>query len=191
MATTEQPIKSFSSPAVFERWLAKNYALSNGIWIKFAKKATGVKSVYYADALDVALCYGWIDGQSKVFDETYYLQRFTPRRARSMWSKRNIEHVARLIKEGRMKPAGQAQVDLAKADGRWEAAYDSPKNMTVPDDFMAAVKKHKKAHAFFITLNKTNVYAISWRLQTAKKPETRVRRFEALLDMLKKGEKFH
>ncbi len=190
-AVPTQPIKSFSSPAVFERWLAKNYQLSNGIWIKFAKKASGVKSVYYADALDVALCYGWIDGQSKVFDETYYLQRFTPRRARSMWSKRNIEHVTRLTAEGRMTPAGQTEIDRAKADGRWEAAYDSPKNMTVPDDFMTAVKKHKKAYAFFQTLNKTNTYAISWRLQTAKKTETRAKRFEAMLDMLKNGEKFH
>ena len=192
MATpVEQPIKSFSSAAVFERWLAKNYQSSNGIWIKFAKKATGVKSVYYADALDVALCYGWIDGQSKVFDERYYLQRFTPRRARSMWSKRNIEHVARLTAALRMTAAGQAEIERAKADGRWEQAYDSPSNMVIPEDFAAAVRQHKKAAAFMATLNKTNRYAIAWRLQTAKKPETRARRFAAMLEMLKNGEKFH
>ena len=181
----------FTTVKAFEAWLQKNHAKSPGIWVQFFKKDSGVKTVTYAEALDEALCYGWIDSQVKTFDEKSYLQRFGPRKPKSIWSKRNKEHVVRLIKEHRMSPAGLAQVTAAKADGRWSLAYDSPKNMTVPDDFLKEVKKDKKAHAFFLTLNKANVYAISWRLQTAKKPETHKKRMDVIIEMLKKGQTFH
>src|SRR5262249_35841977 len=137
------------------------------------------------------LCYGWIDGQRKSHDDTYFLQKFTPRRPKGLWSKRNIDKVTRLIAEGRMQPSGLAEAEAAKQDGRWKAAYDSPRNMTVPEDCLKALKKNKEALAFFNTLNKANIYAIAWRLQTAKKPETRQRRFDALLAMLEREEKLH
>lgn len=148
-------------------------------------------SVTPAEALDVALCYGWIDGQRDKFDESYYLNKYTPRRPRSLWSKRNREIVEGLDKENRMKAAGIKEVEAAKADGRWEKAYDSPANMKVPGDFLKALSTNKKAEAFFKTLNKTNQYAIAWRLQTAKKPETRERRMKKILEMMENGEKFH
>jgi uncharacterized protein YdeI (YjbR/CyaY-like superfamily) len=147
--------------------------------------------VTYAEALDAALCYGWIDGQVKKSDELSYLQRFTPRRPKSLWSKRNREHVRRLIDEGRMMPAGLKQVEEAKQDGRWESAYDSPSTMAVPEDFLREVAKDPKAEAFFRALNRTNTYAIAWRLQTAAKPETRQKRMSAILAMLAQGKKFH
>lgn len=184
-------IKSFSSARNWETWLATNHTKSDGLRIQFFKKHSGTKTITYAEALDVALCYGWIDGQAYPFDKDSWLQKFTPRRAKSMWSKRNQEHVARLIKVGKMKPAGLKVVEAAKADGRWEQAYDSPSNMKMPDDFLRALAKNKKAEAFFKTLNKTNTYAIAWRLQTAKKPETREKRMEMLLEMMAKGEKLH
>ncbi|MBP9750576.1 MAG: YdeI/OmpD-associated family protein [Candidatus Peribacteraceae bacterium] len=191
MPAPELPIIAFPTPKAMEAWLKKHAASSPGIWLRFFKKDSGEKSVTYLEALDVALCYGWIDGQAKPGDTRSWIQRFTPRRPRSIWSKRNREFVARLTEAGRMTPAGQAAIDAAKADGRWDAAYDSPKNMSVPEDFVLAVQKHKKAAATFATLNKANTYAIAWRLTTAKKPETRQRRFDALLAMLKKGEKLH
>src|SRR6185369_11298873 len=139
-------------------------------WLKFFKKNSGVQSINYDQALDVALCYGWIDSQLKSFDEKAYLQKFTPRRSKSIWSKRNVEYIERLMKAGRMKPAGIKQYEEAKADGRLEAAYDKPSEMKMPEDFLAELAKNKKANAFFQTLNKANTYAIAWRLQTAKKP---------------------
>jgi len=163
----------------------------NGVWLKFAKKASGISSVNYAQALDVALCYGWIDGQSRSLDDTYYLQKFTPRRPKSIWSKVNIAKVEALIAAGRMRPAGQAAIDAAKADGRWDQAYDSPSNTVAPDDLLAALDGHPKAKEFYATLNKTNTYAIIWRLQTAKKPETRANRLGKIITMLENGEKFH
>jgi uncharacterized protein YdeI (YjbR/CyaY-like superfamily) len=155
------------------------------------KKATGIESVNHPEALDEALCYGWIDGQSKSYDEESWLQKFTPRRKKSLWSKRNIEHIERLRKAGKMTQAGEKEVEAAKADGRWAAAYDGPATIKMPEDFLKELAKDKKAEAFFNTLNKTNIYAIAWRLQTAVKPETRERRFNKLLEMLKKGEKIH
>lgn len=157
----------------------------------FYKKATKIQSITYAEALDEALCFGWIDGQAKPFDEKSWLQRYTPRRPKSIWSKRNIKYIDRLTKEGRMQPSGLQQVEAAKADGRWAQAYDGPSTMEVPKDFLEELSKHKEAEAFFNTFNKTNKYAISWRLQTAKKPETRLRRMNTIIEMLKKGEKFH
>ncbi len=186
---TEAPIKPFKSSLTWEKWLSKNHASKQGIWLQIAKKASGFATVTYEEALDVALCYGWIDGQKKSYDENYFLQKFTPRRPKSVWSKRNVAKVSELIKQKRIKLSGLAEVKLAQGDGRWEAAYDSQKNMTIPEDFMRVVMQNKKAAAFFTTLKKPSLYAISWRLQTAKTPETRKRRFDSLLQKLNKGEK--
>ena len=185
------PTLFFEDQAGWEKWLDENHATADGVWLKFAKKSSGVKSTNHAETLDVALCYGWIDGQAKSIDEVFYLQKYTPRRAKSIWSKVNIAKVEQLIAEGKMKPAGQAAIDAAKADGRWEQAYDSPSNAAAPDDLIAALDDHPKAKEFYATLNKTNTYAIIWRLQTAKKPETRANRLAKIIEMLDRGEKLH
>jgi uncharacterized protein YdeI (YjbR/CyaY-like superfamily) len=185
------PILTFTSPKIFTSWLAKNHKVSSGIWMRLFKIKSEAPTITYAEALDVALCYGWIDGQKKSYDPESWLQKFTPRRPKSIWSKRNQEHVERLTKSGMMKAAGIKEVEAAKADGRWEQAYESSSNMIVPTDFLNELAKNKKAEAFFKTLNKTNIYSIVWRLQTAKKPETRNKRMKAILEMLKKGKKFH
>jgi uncharacterized protein YdeI (YjbR/CyaY-like superfamily) len=190
-AKPELPILTFSSTGDFTSWLAKHHKESSGIWIQLFKIKSGVPTITYAEALDVALSYGWIDGQKKSYDTESWLQKFTPRRNKSIWSQRNREHVERLYKSGLMQAAGIEEVEAAKADGRWEQAYESSSNMTVPTDFLKELAKDKKAEAFFKTLNKTNIYSVVWRLQTAKKPETRNKRMKAILEMLKKGEKFH
>ncbi len=187
----EYSIKLFSTSTEWEEWLEKNGETTRGLWVKFARKGSGGVSVSFDETLECALCYGWIDGQGKSLDGTFYLNKFTPRGIRSTWSKRNCDIVERLIKEKRMCPSGLAAVEAAKKDGRWDRAYDSPKNMVVPDDFLHEVKKSEKTYAFYQTLNKTNTYAIAWRLQTAIKPETRERRMKILLEMLEKGEKIH
>jgi len=187
----EYPIIPFENQELWRNWLEQNHDKVDGVWIKIYKKASGITSVTHAGALEEALCFGWIDGQANKYDEVSYLQKFTPRRAKSIWSKRNIDLVKRLEKEGKMESAGLEQVKAAKADGRWEKAYDSPSNMTMPDDFLQELAKDKKAQAFFETLNKTNTYAIGWRLQTAKKPETRQKRMKMILEMLANEEKFH
>ncbi|HPE57427.1 MAG TPA: YdeI/OmpD-associated family protein [Bacteroidales bacterium] len=187
----ELPILTFSSAEAFTKWLAKHHKTPSGIWMRIFKIKSGVPSITYAEALDAALCYGWIDGQKKSFDSESYLQKFTPRRTKSLWSKRNREHIERLEKAGLMQAAGKKEVEAAKADGRWEQAYDSSGNMVVPADFLTELARDKKAEAFFKSLNKTNTYAIVWRLQTAKRPETRNKRMKSILEMLKKGEKFH
>lgn len=189
--SNELPIVFFKEPAEWEAWLEKNHSASNGVWLKFYKKISGLQSVKYDEALDVALCYGWIDGQLKKFDSDSYVQKFTPRRTKSIWSKRNVEHVTRLEKDGRMRPSGQKAVELAKADGRWKVAYDSPANMGVPEDFLSELAKNKNAFEFFESLTKANKYAIAWRLQTAKRVETRTKRMQTILEMLGRGEKFH
>ncbi|MCE9611128.1 MAG: YdeI/OmpD-associated family protein [Chthoniobacter sp.] len=191
MASAEQPIVPFANAAAFRRWLKTNHAKHQGIWMQLAKKDSGIASITYAEALDEALCYGWIDGQKKSFDAQYWLQKFTKRGPRSVWSRINIGHIERLTNESRMQPAGQTAVDAAKADGRWAQAYHSSSTHELPEDFLAAVRKHAKAKAFFATLNNANRYAIYFRLTTAKKPETRARRFAQLLEMLKRGEKLH
>lgn len=183
-------IIAFESSKIWENWLAENHGNSIGLWLRIFKKDAGIMSIDYAQALDVALCYGWIDGQKKTYDKKSWLQKFTPRRSKSIWSKRNVKHVARLIKSGKMKPDG-LKVAAAKRDGRWEKAYASPSTMTMPDDFMKELSKNKKDEAFFGTLNKANIYAIGWRLETAKKPETREKRMRIILEMLAKGKKFH
>jgi uncharacterized protein YdeI (YjbR/CyaY-like superfamily) len=188
---TDQPILPFESAKAWDAWIAKNHSGSDGVWLQIFKKDSGKRTVTYDEALDSALCYGWIDGQKKSYNKESFLQKFTPRRPKSVWSKRNQDHVARLIKSKRMKPAGLKAIAAAKKDGRWEQAYDSPKNMTIPEDFLRELSKSRKAKEFFETLNKANLYAIGWRLQTAKKPETREKRKQAILAMLAKGEKFH
>ena len=186
-----RPILAFASAAEWEAWLDAEHAAADGVWVKFAKKGSGVATVVYAEALDVALCYGWIDSQVASHDERFYLQKFTPRRARSKWSWINRDKVAELTKEGRMKPAGLEQVALAKADGRWAAAYASPANATVPDDLQKALDANPKAAEFFATLNKSNRYAILYQLEDAKKPETRARRLDKFVGMLERGEKLY
>ena len=188
---TELPVRSFASEAAFEKWLRTNHTHSPGLWLRFFKKSAARKALEHEGALDVALCYGWINGQLKKFDNGSYLHKFTPRGARSVWSKVNREHVERLTKENRMRPAGLAAVVAAKKDGRWEKAYDSPSNMKIPTDFLKALAKDRQAKAFFDTLNQANRYSIAWRLQTAKKPETRQKRMEAIVTMLGQEKKFH
>ena len=186
-----KPILSFASPEAWEAWLEREHATSDGVWLKFAKKGSGVASVLYAEAVDVGLCYGWIDSQALSLDERFYLQRFTPRRARSKWSRVNRDKVAALTKQGRMKPAGLAQVELAKSDGRWEAAYASPANAEMPQDLQKALDASPKAADFWATLNKSNRFAIVYQLEDAKRPETRVRRLEKFVAMLNRGEKLY
>ena len=182
---------NFTSSRDFRPWLAKNHSQSDGILLRIYKKDIGVATVTYAEALDQALCFGWIDGQKKPYDKHSWLQKFTPRRPRSGWSKNNTRHAERLIESGEMAPSGQREVNAAKADGRWKAAYDSFSSAAVPDDFLKKLAQNKAAKVFFETLNKTNLYSIAYRLQTAKKPETRERRMQAIIEKLARGEKFH
>lgn len=192
MAAPELPIEHFADAVAWERWLER-HAQSAGLWLKIAKKDAGIPSVTYAEALDVALCHGWIDGQKKGLDAQFFLQRFTPRRPRSTWSKINVAKIDTLTAAGRMREAGLREVEAAKADGRWEAAYDGAKSMEVPPELAEALAlaRHRKAKAFFDTLDKTNRYAVCWRVQTAVKPETRRARVEKLVAMLARGEKIH
>jgi uncharacterized protein YdeI (YjbR/CyaY-like superfamily) len=173
--TVSEPVLTFATAAGWQAWLEQHHDQAGGVFIKMAKKASGIASVTHDEALDVALCYGWIDGVRKSLDDRYFLQKFTPRRARSLWSKRNIGKVAMLEAEGRMQPAGRAEVERAKQDGRWAAAYDSPANMPVPEDFLQALAGNPHAQATFKTLNRANLFAIAFRLHTAKRPETRQR----------------
>ncbi len=184
-------IKSFKSQKEFGEWLKKNHDKAEGIWLKFYKKDSGFPTITHEEALDEALCFGWIDGQLKKYDDISWLQKFTLRKSKSIWSKRNTERAEELIKLGQMKPAGFDEITKAKEDGRWQKAYDSPANMNIPDDFLKRLSKDKKAFKFFESLNKANKYAVAWRLQTAKKPETREKRMVQIIGMLSKGEKFH
>ena len=184
---SESEITAFETAAAWERWLEKNYGREEGIWIKFAKKASGIPSVSFAEALDTALCFGWIDGQRRGYDENYFLQRFTPRRPRSKWSKINRDKVAALIAAGRMRPPGLAEIERAKADGRWDAAYDSPSRMQPTPDLLAALDANPEAKELFERLNSTNRYAILFRIHDAKRPETRARRIAKFVSMLSEG----
>ena len=185
------PILPFASRGSWEAWLAEHHAASTGLWLKIAKKGSGIETVSYAEALDVALCYGWIDGQKDSFDDDYWLQRFTPRKPRSRWSKVNREKATKLIESGEMRPAGLREIERAKADGRWDAAYDAQSKATVPEDLMRGLEKNEAAREFFATLDSTHRYAILYRIQDAKKPETRARRIEKYVAMLTKGEKIY
>jgi uncharacterized protein YdeI (YjbR/CyaY-like superfamily) len=188
---SDYPILLFADRAAFRKWLSAHHASRPGLWLRIAKAASSHRSVSYAEALDVALCFGWIDGQKKSDDADFFLQKFTPRQKRSPWSKRNREHVARLLAAGEMHPAGLAAIEAAKADGRWERAYDSPGTAAVPDDLRAALEARPKAKAFFATLNGANRYAILYRIQTAIRPETRARRIAEFVAMLERKEKLH
>ncbi len=190
MKTTDLPILPFATKKKFADWLAKQHDKSTGVWLKLAKKNTGITSVTYEEALDIALCYGWIDGQKGSFDEQYWLQKFTPRGPKSIWSKINTEKVERLIANGDMKPAGLKAIELAKQDGRWNAAYHSQKNSSVPEDFQSALDQNKKAKEFFATLKSAERYSFLFRIQTAKKAETRAKRIQQFVEMLARNEKF-
>ena len=187
-ADDDLPKIPFASAAAWERWLEENHASCAGVWIKMAKKSAGIESVRYPEVLDSALCFGWIDGRREALDERYFLQRFTPRRPRSKWSRVNREKVEALMAEGRLRPAGYAEVERAKADGRWEAAYQSPRNLTVPDDLQRELNARPKAKASFAELNSQNRYAILYQLQDAKRSETRARRLQKFVAMLEAGE---
>jgi uncharacterized protein YdeI (YjbR/CyaY-like superfamily) len=181
----------FKNAKAFEAWLKKHHATSDGLWLQIAKKGADEPSVTYPEAVEIALCWGWIDGQKKGLDDQHFLQRFTPRRARSIWSKINVDKVAALIEAGRMQPSGHAQIESAKADGRWAQAYDGAKTSAMPEDLLAALDASPEAKAFFATVNASNRYAVLWRVQTAVKPETRAKRIAQLVDMLARGEVIH
>ena len=185
------PIVAFGSQQEWERWLAEHHATSKGVWLKIAKKDAGVETVSYAEALESALCYGWIDGQKRPYDDQFWLQRFTPRSPRSKWSRINRDKALALVEQGRMKPAGQAQIEQARRDGQWDAAYEAQSRAEVPDDLQRALDEHPAAQAFFATLDSRNRYAILYRLQDAKKPETRARRLDQFVAMLDEGKKLY
>jgi uncharacterized protein YdeI (YjbR/CyaY-like superfamily) len=181
----------FTTKKAWAAWLERNHQKSPGLWLQIAKKDARLQSVTYAEAVEVALCYGWIDGQKKPFDEDAWLQRFVPRSNRSIWSKINREKAEALIARGEIKPAGLAAIEQAKQAGRWDTAYDSPRGAAVPSDFQAALDANPSAKAFFETLDKANRYAILWRIQTVKKPETRARKIAQFTEMLERKEKIH
>ena len=182
------PKSPFPSATEWEAWLEDNHAVSEGVWIKMAKKGAGTESVRYPEVLESALCFGWIDGRREALDDQYFLQRFTPRRPRSRWSRINREKAERLIADGRMRAGGLAEVERAKADGRWEAAYEGQKSITVPEDLRRELDTRPQAKAFFAALSSQNRYAILYRLQDAKKPETRGRRLAKFVAKLEAGE---
>jgi uncharacterized protein YdeI (YjbR/CyaY-like superfamily) len=185
------PTLSFANQAAWEAWLAEHHASSEGVWLKIAKKQAGVPSVYYPEAVECALCYGWIDGQAVALDTQFYLQKFTPRRRNSAWSKINREKAEALIAAGRMQPPGLRQVEAARADGRWEAAYASPRTIAVPQDLQIELDRHPAAQAFYDTLDSANRYAVLYRVTTARKPETRAARIVKLVEMLEHNQKIH
>ncbi|MGN6275237.1 MAG: YdeI/OmpD-associated family protein [Solirubrobacterales bacterium] len=187
----ELPILLFAGPAELEAWLEENHASSPGLWLKIAKKGAGETSVSYAEALELALAFGWIDSQKRGFDETHFLQRFTPRRPRGRWSRINREKAEALIEAGRLRPTGLAEVEAAKADGRWEAAYEGQRTAQVPPDLRRELDANPAAAEFFAGLDSANRYAIVYRLNEAKKPETRERRLRKFVAMLERGEKIH
>jgi uncharacterized protein YdeI (YjbR/CyaY-like superfamily) len=184
-------IAQFQSTTQWDKWLAKNYSRSNGIWIRFFKKASDVSSINTSDALDVALCYGWITGQARPYDERSWLGRFVPRRPKSIWSKINTKRAETLILQGRMKPPGLKQVQQAKRDGRWDRAYSPPSTAKLPEDFIKALQNNKEAEAFFRTLNRANIYSVVFRLENAKNEESRRMKIKQMIQMFEKGEKFH
>jgi uncharacterized protein YdeI (YjbR/CyaY-like superfamily) len=187
VSKAEQPVLFFATQAELDAWMDEHAEESDGIWLKFAKKASGIKSVVYAEAVEIALCHGWIDGQVKRFDDHHYLQRFTPRRVRSKWSKINREKAEKLVTEGRMRPRGLREVDRAKEDGRWHDAYGSSTTATVPDDFQAALDAEPAAAEFFENLGSTKRYSFLYRIDDAKRPETRAKRIAEYVALLREG----
>jgi uncharacterized protein YdeI (YjbR/CyaY-like superfamily) len=189
--TDELPILLFATPPDFEAWLERNHADSDGFWLKIAKKGSGETSISYAEGLELALCFGWIDSQKRGHDEKFFLQRFTPRRPRGRWSRINRDKAEALIAAKAMRPAGMAEVEAAQADGRWEAAYEGARTAQIPDDLQRELDSNKAAREFFAGLDSSNRYAIVYRLDEAKKPETRERRLRKFVAMLERGEKIH
>lgn len=186
-----KPIVEFRKKSDWTKWLGKNHDKSSGVWLRMAKKDSGLTSIDHNEALDAALCYGWIDGQARSEGDKTWLQKFTPRSKRSIWSKKNRENVKRLIESGEMRAAGLAEIERAKKDGRWDAAYDSPRTITIPDDLMSAFKKNKNAKKFFDKLDSRNRYAVLFRIHNAKRAETRAKRIKQFVEMLERGEKIH
>ena len=191
MPSDDLPILPFATAADWEAWLAEHHERPDGIWMQLAKKASGIPTVSYEEAVEVALCYGWIDGQTRSLDADYHLIRFTPRRKRSPWSQSNVDRVARLTAAGRMRPAGIAEVERAKADGRWDRAYAGSATATVPDDLQAALDADPAAKAFWETVSASNRYAVIYRVNDAVRPETRARRIEKYVGMLARGERLY
>jgi uncharacterized protein YdeI (YjbR/CyaY-like superfamily) len=187
----EAPVRLFKDQSAWSAWLEKNHRGSTGIWLRLAKKNSGLKSVAYVEALETALCYGWIDGHKRPESEEAWLQKFCPRSAKSIWSKINREKALALIEAGRMASAGHEAIEQAKSNGRWDSAYDSPNRATVPDDFQVALDANPRANAFFQNLDRANRYAILFRIQTGKKPETRARNIKKFITMLERNEKIH
>lgn len=187
----EQPIIAFETRAAFEAWLEINHKDHPGIWLRIFKKGSDVPTITYQEAVEVGLCFGWIDGQKNKYDAESWLQKFTMRGPKSVWSQVNVNHIERLTKEGMMRPAGQKTVDDAKADGRWAKAYASSSTAEMPEDFLKALAKNEKAKAFYETLNKTNRYALYYRINSVKKAETRERKIREFVEMLERGEKLH
>jgi uncharacterized protein YdeI (YjbR/CyaY-like superfamily) len=185
------PVVPYASPEEWECWLEANHASSSGVWMQIAKKGSGIATVTYAQALEVALCFGWIDGQKAAYDASYFLQRFTPRRPRSKWSQINVRKVEELISSGRMRPAGLAHVESAKADGRWAAAYGGSATTTVPPDLVAALDANPEAKRFFETVSRANRYAVLYRVYDAKRTDTRAKRIALCVEMLARGETYH
>jgi uncharacterized protein YdeI (YjbR/CyaY-like superfamily) len=190
-ADDDLPQHAFASAADWEQWLERYHAASEGLWIRMAKRDAGIDSVRYPEVLDSAICFGWIDGRREALDQRYFLQRFTPRRPRSRWSRINRDKAERLIAADRMRPAGLTEVERAQADGRWDAAYDSQRSISIPDDLQRELDARPKARAFFAELNSQNRYAILYRLQDAKKPETRAQRLTKFVAMLEAGERIY
>ncbi|HEY1636376.1 MAG TPA: YdeI/OmpD-associated family protein [Acidimicrobiales bacterium] len=190
-ADDDLPQHAFASAADWEEWLERNHAASDGLWIRMAKRDAGIDSVRYPEVLDCALCFGWIDGRREALDERCFLQRFTPRRPRSRWSRINRDKAERLIADGRMRPAGLGEVQRAQADGRWDAAYEGQRRIAVPDDLRRELDARPEASAFFAELSSQNRYAILYRLQDARKPETRAQRLAKFVAMLEAGERIH
>jgi uncharacterized protein YdeI (YjbR/CyaY-like superfamily) len=184
----EGGIVLFETSDAWEQWLSEHHRCAQLIWLQIAKKGASTKTVTYDEALDAALCFGWIDGQRKSQDEHYFLQRFTPRRRGSLWSKRNVIKALRLLEAGKVQTSGLAEIEVAQNDGRWDRAYDSSRSMLIPDDFLSALQKNLRAKEFFHTLNKTSLYAIGFRLQTAKTSEIRQRRIDAVIKLLESGQ---
>jgi uncharacterized protein YdeI (YjbR/CyaY-like superfamily) len=190
-APAEAPLVVIRGQKEWASWLNEHHKTSPGLWLRIGKKGSGLESLSYAEALEVALCYGWIDGQKRAYDDASWLQRFTPRGPSSVWSRINRDKAEALIRSGRMKPAGLDAIERAQENGRWESAYESPSRAAVPSDFRAALNRSRKARSFFSTLDRANRYAILWRIQTAKRPETRARRIQEFVRMLGRREKIH
>jgi uncharacterized protein YdeI (YjbR/CyaY-like superfamily) len=188
VAVDPQAVRAFADAPAFAEWLGRQHDKASELWLRLYKKGSGIPTISYAEALDIALCWGWIDGQKKPFDSQSFLQRFCPRGAKSIWSQRNIGHTERLVREGRMTPFGQAQIDAAKADGRWQRAYAAGRDMEIPADLRAAIAADPAAEAMFAALNRQNLFALAFRTHNMKTPGGRAKKIAGFVEMLARGE---